>query len=300
MIDFINYYFDLYPANIENIDDRYIFEVNLEKYCFMPYNRDIEELNELIKINKQMIYNGSLVHEIIFNKFNSALNNYNNKYYILLRIYVNANKKVDIKDILCLLNETNIVLNKDEIYKSNWIKLWENKIDYFEYQMLHMIKKYPTIYSIMDYYIGLGENAISYMKSVVPNYNGNLLLGITHRRIGINSTLFDLYNPLELIIDFKVRDLGEYLKDAYFNNINVYNILEFILKEYYFDKLNLALLVSRLLFPTYFFDIFDNIVSEKIEEKEIISITKKSSGFEDFVCNVIKRCNLQTIGWIAH
>ena len=81
--------------------------------------------------------------------------------------------------------------------------------------------KYPYIYNTVDYYIGLGENAITYMKELNDNINSSSL-SITHRRIGVNSTMFDLYNPLNLIIDYKVRDVSEYLKDAFFNNVNVY------------------------------------------------------------------------------
>ena len=34
MIDFINYYYDLYPSSINNIDDKYMFCVDIDKYYF--------------------------------------------------------------------------------------------------------------------------------------------------------------------------------------------------------------------------------------------------------------------------
>lgn len=298
MIDFINYYFNLYPKTINNVDDKYIFSDNLDNYYFIPYDRSIEELNELIELNKEMIKNGSLVSEIIFNRFNKVLNNYNNKNYILLRVYVNSNKKVDISDIISMLNEGEIINISKNISRIDWSNLWESKIDYLEYQMGHLIKKYPILYSVIDYYIGLGENAIMYLKDIVPTYTGKITYGVCHRRIGVNSTLFDLYNPLNLIIDYKVRDFGEYIKDAFFNNYNLDNIINYIFNNYYFDKLNLSLLVCRLLFPSYFFDIFDSIVLDNKKENNIFKITKKSSDFEDFISNFIKMNNLQTIGWI--
>jgi len=298
MIDYINYYFDLYPININTNGDKYSFYINTEKYYFIPYDRSIEELDELIELNKQMISSGSLVHEIILNKFDNALNNYDGKSYILLRTYVNDSKKVNIEDLIFMLNEGKIVESNKKISRTSWSNLWESKIDYFEYQMVHVLKKYPLLYYTSDYYIGLGENAILYLKDIVPKYQGSIELGVCHRRIGVNSTLFDLYNPLNLIIDFKVRDLGEYIKDAFFNDCDIKNISNKIFDSYYFDKLNLSLLVSRLLFPSYFFDRFEKIINDNINENNVMKIIKKSSDFEDFMSEFIKVCNLQNISWI--
>ena len=105
MIDYINYYYNLYPITINQMDDKYMFYINSEKYYFIIYDRNIEELEELVKLNKEMIENGSLVSEIITNKFDNVINNYNGKLYILIRVYVNDNKNVDIEDIIYMLNE---------------------------------------------------------------------------------------------------------------------------------------------------------------------------------------------------
>ena len=299
MIDYINYYYDLYPLSINEIDDKYMFYINLEKYYFIIYDRNMEELDDLIKLNKKMIENGSLVSEIITNKFNDVVNNYNGKLYILIRVYVNDSKKVDIEDIMYMLNEKDIEDSYKNISRTHWTRLWEDKVDYFEYQMGHLIKKYPILYNTIDYYLGISENAIFYLKNVVSNYEGNVSLSVCHKRIGVNSTLFDLYNPLNLIIDYKVRDIAEYIKDAFFNDKDVNNILRIIYSNYYFDKLNLSLLLSRFLFPSYFYDMFESIVYNNESEGNIYEIIKKSSNFEDFIDNYIKTCNLQSIGWIS-
>lgn len=299
MIDYINYYYDLYPLSINEIDDKYMFYINLEKYYFIVYDRNMEELDELIKLNKKMIENGSLVSEIITNKFDDVVNNYNGKLYILIRVYVNDTKKVAIEDIIYMLNEKDIEYTYKNISRTHWSRLWEDKVDYFEYQMGHLIKKYPILYNTIDYYLGISENAIFYLKNVVSNYEGNVSLGVCHKRIGVNSTMFDLYNPLNLIIDYKVRDIAEYIKDAFFNEKDVNNIFRVIYSNYYFDKLNLSLLLSRFLFPSYFYDMFESIVYNNENEGKIYEIIKKSSEFEDFIDNYIKTCNLQSIGWLS-
>lgn len=299
MIDHINYYYNLYPVSINEIDNKYMFYVNSEKYYLITYDRNIEELDELISLNKEMIKNGSLVSEIIINKFDEVLINYNGKTYILLRVYVNENKKVDIDDVIYMQRQVKLESSYKKISRTNWAILWEEKVDYFEYQMGHLIKKYPLLYNVIDYYLGLAENAILYLKNVSSLCEGNISLSVCHKRIGVNFTLFDLYNPLNLIVDYEVRDIAEYIKDAIFNDKDVYSILSNIYSKYYFDKLNLSLLASRLLFPSYFFDLFEEIVIDECNENIIFNIVKKSSIFEDFIDSFIKSCNLHSIGWLS-
>ena len=46
-------------------------------------------------------------------------------------------------------------------------------------------------------------------------------LSISHRRIHKKDTLFDLYNPINFIIDVKVRDICEYYKTCFLDNQNI-------------------------------------------------------------------------------
>ena len=211
MNNYINFYYELYPDNIVKNKDNYTFVINNEKYYFTIYNRDIAEIDTIFKLNREMIARNSLVHEIILNKKNEPLTLVDGVYYILLRVYVNDTKIISIDDILFMLNSNDSIMDNNIIGRTDWVKLWSLKIDYFEYQIGHLIKKYPYIYNTVDYYIGLGENAIEYIKELSEE-KMNTNLSVTHRRIGANSTLFDLYNPLNLVIDYKVRDIAEYIK----------------------------------------------------------------------------------------
>lgn len=299
MLDYINYYYGIYPPTINEVLNGYSFYVDSEKYYFIIYNRELDELDELVKLNKFMIENGSLVHEIISNRFNETICNFNNNNYILMRVYVNENKIVSIDDICYFINNHFLNENYKKILRTNWALLWENKVDYLEYQMGHLIKKYPFLYNIIDYYLGLSENAITYYKNL-SYFNNNIIpIGILHKRIKLNSTLFDLYNPLNLIIDFKVRDFAEYIKDCLINDGDYKSVINKIFKNYFFDKLNLSLFLSRLLFPSYFFDNFDNIIRDDLNENIIIKITKKSSKIEDLIKDLIKSCNLPSISWLT-
>ena len=276
-----------------------MFFVGNEKYYLTPYRRELSEIKDLVELNKRMISSNSLVHEIIINKFNEPISVISNENYVLLRVYVNDIKKIDINDIIYMLNENVDLSGLKSLLRTNWVSLWSSKVDYIEYQMGHLIKKYPFLNNTIDYYLGLCENAITYIKNLKMFSDYKIPIGISHKRIIKDATLFDLYNPLNLILDYKVRNIAEYLKDAFFKDEDVNYILNIVFKNFWFDKLNLSLLVARLLYPSYYFDLFEEIIDKELDENIIFPLTKKSSKYEEFIDLIIKNCNLQNLQWLS-
>ena len=299
MLDYINYFYNLYPPLLNKENENYVFFVGNEKYYLTPYKRELSEIKDLVELNKRMISSNSLVHEIIINKFNEPISVISNENYVLLRVYVNDIKKIDINDIIYMLNENVNLSGLKFLLRTNWVSLWSNKVDYIEYQMGHLIKKYPFLNNTIDYYLGLCENAITYIKNLKMFSDYKIPIGISHKRITKDATLFDLYNPLNLIIDYKVRNIAEYLKDAFFKDEDVNYILNIVFKNFWFDKLNLSLLVARLLYPSYYFDLFEEIIDKELDENIVFSLTKKSSKYEEFIDLIIKNCNLQNLQWLS-
>ena len=299
MLDYINYFYNLYPPLLNKENDNYVFFVGNEKYYLTPYRRELSEIKDLVELNKRMISSNSLVHEIIINKFNEPISVISNENYVLLRVYVNDIKKIDINDIIYMLNENVDLSGLKSLLRTNWVSLWSSKVDYIEYQMGHLIKKYPFLNNTIDYYLGLCENAITYIKNLKMFSDYKIPIGISHKRIIKDATLFDLYNPLNLILDYKVRNIAEYLKDAFFKDEDVNYILNIVFKNFWFDKLNLSLLVARLLYPSYYFDLFEEIIDKELDENIVFSLTKKSSKYEEFIDLIIKNCNLQNLQWLS-
>lgn len=299
MLDYINYFYNLYPPLLNKENDNYVFFIGNEKYYLTPYRRELSEIKDLVELNKRMISSNSLVHEIIINKFNEPISVISNENYVLLRVYVNDIKKIDINDIIYMLNENVDLSGLKSLLRTNWVSLWSSKVDYIEYQMGHLIKKYPFLNNTIDYYLGLCENAITYIKNLKMFSDYKIPIGISHKRIIKDATLFDLYNPLNLIIDYKVRNIAEYLKDAFFKDEDVNYILNIVFKNFWFDKLNLSLLVARLLYPSYYFDLFEEIIDKELDENIIFPLTKKSSKYEEFIDLIIKNCNLQNLQWLS-
>ena len=137
MLDYINYFYNLYPPLLNKENDNYVFFVGNEKYYLTPYRRELSEIKDLVELNKRMISSNSLVHEIIINKFNEPISVISNENYVLLRVYVNDIKKIDINDIIYMLNENVDLSGLKSLLRTNWVSLWSSKVDYIEYQMGH-------------------------------------------------------------------------------------------------------------------------------------------------------------------
>lgn len=312
MNNYIDYYYNLYPNTIEKVGRNYRFFLNNEKYYIIMYERNLEEMDTLVKLNKEMIERGSLVHEIVLTKDGKAVFLCDNNSYALLRVYINENIPIKIEDIFYMLDYNDTIKPNNIIGRMNWANLWSSKVDYFEYHIGHLIKKYPYIYKTIDYYLGLAENAISYVKDIKTPAS---LISICHRRIGVTSTLFDLYNPFNLVIDYKVRDVAEYIKSVFFygensfvegvvnsenmivNKCNI--ILERIFKKYIFDNEALKLLFARLLFPSYYFDLYENVIDNSLNENVISCIIKKSSAYEEFLKIILLKTPIPYVEWLA-
>ena len=299
MKNIINYYYNFNLINIYNINDSIYFNYKNNDYFFIKYDRSINEIQSIYNLNSELKKRMILTNSIILNKDNQIVTFVNNTPYILIRDDVKT-KKLTINDILYIQNNTINIIGDKKLYRIDWIKMWQIKIDYYEDLMINIKKRYSLLYSNIDYYIGLGENAISYL--VYNNVKDNNVC-LSHKRINTNKNTFDYYNPINYILDNRTRDISEYIKDLFFSNNNLDLIM------YYLNYINLSkeeyiLLISRLLFPTYYFDMYDNIINYNLDEKVMEDIINKTDSYISFIRDIMmyiiyqKRINIPFIEWI--
>ena len=279
----VNYYYNIRIDNLIKKDNSYYFYLNNNEYHLVKYNRPIEDIESLYKLNMQMINRGCLVHQIILNKDKSVITMINNEAYILLKI-CSKNKEIYLNDINYIQYMTYNIEYDKTLLRTNWINLWCEKIDYYEYQINQLGKEYPILCDSLSYFIGLGENAISYLVNNIKE--NKKILTVSHKRINNNS--YDFYNPLNFIIDDRVRDISEYIKNTFFNNKFNINELRMYLNYNNFNKEEYINLYARLLFPTYYFDIYDEIINTKTNENKIIPILDKIPEYEEFLVYIYK------------
>lgn len=280
MNNFIEYFYGIKVDKIVYEKNSYSFIYN--RYFYKLYVFDNSSNTDfLINVNKKMLGN-TLVSEIIKNRNGEVLSIYNNIGYILMRIYANVNKGISLKEVVSLSNS----LYKDKLM-INWGNLWERKMDYLEDLINENGKKYPLIVDSFNYFVGLAENAISYYNTIL--IDENYKFGISHRKIKIDDTIEELYNPLNIIFDYKVRDVAEYMKISFFNgNKNALNEFIWYLNNNYLSIMEAKLLIARLLYPSFYFDMYEDIMIDEKEEKIITNILTKIDEYEIYLAKLIE------------
>ncbi len=281
----IAFYYSLHPKEIAHLNDKYFFEYLGNNYALEPFGRPVSEADSLYKVNRQMISRNLLVHEIILNNEKNVITYINNIPYVLMEIYVNKNARITLADV-CHINNNSINIECDSVIaRYDWVFLWEAKNDYFEAQINEIGKKYPNLCNYVNYYIGLAENAISYVRFAMQ-LESQIQTSICHKRIDCSGTLYSLYNPLNYVCDYKVRDICEYVKNAFFCNKDAFDIVCTYFKNNYLSYKEALLFYGRLLYPSYFFDLYDDIVNKDLKENKIEDVVNKSDAYEIFLVNV--------------
>ncbi len=273
----INYYYNLNINTIHQKEKNYYFKADNKNYLLLKCT-NIEEPDDIYRLN---IYLSQIlpVHRIVLNANNEAITKINDSNYLLLELFSN-NNKINLNNIIELSN-IRIPFSVDKLKRNDWYNLWIKKVDYFEYQLSQIGKKYPLIRESFNYYIGLAENAIILVNNIDFN---NIPLGLSHRRI--TNMSFNLYNPLNIVIDARIRDVCEYFKFCFFNNIDISMELELFLSYNSFNIDEAKLFLARMFFPTYYFDLYEKIIDNEIDESEIKKVIIKADNYEKILKQV--------------
>lgn len=273
----INYYYNLNINTIHQKEKNYYFKVDNKNYLLLKCS-NIEELDDIYRLN---MYLSQIlpVHRIVLNVNNEVITKINDSNYLLLELFSN-NNKINLNNIIELSN-IRIPFSVDKLKRNDWYNLWIKKVDYFEYQLSQIGKKYPLIRESFNYYVGLAENAIILVNNIDFN---NIPLGLSHRRI--TNMSFNLYNPLNIVIDARIRDVCEYFKFCFFNNIDISMELELFLSYNSFNIDEAKLFLARMFFPTYYFDLYEKIIDNEIDESEIKKVIIKADNYEKILKQV--------------
>lgn len=291
----ILFFYNINIQEIKKINNNYYFTYLNNHYVVEPFIRDITEIESIYRINLEIIQRGLIGYEIIVTKDNNLLFIYEGHYYILMKFPLVNNRKITYEDVISF--NFNIDFSKyPRLDKSNWSYNWSNKIDFIEKQFSEVKHKYPLIDDSINYFIGIWENGISY-------YNNNVTLSnlkcVCHKRIYADMDLFEFLNPLNFVIDYKERDIGEYIKSFVLNNNYTTDKIDSFLNG--FKRDNIILLIDRLLFPSYYFDLYENIILDNLEEENLNKIINKKDNITNLIKYIFNRfsdSNIPYINWI--
>ena len=279
MKNLIKYYYGLDITYIRQKDNVYYFKIDGYDFIFYPVDNSFINIYEYIRNNNYF--------HTVFNTLQGGITvMYNNENYVLMRINI-GDRDITLNDIV---NE--IELNS-WFDKKNWVVLWSNNIDIIENELKIIDKKYPYLSMVSNYYIGLAENALQFINEVNINCKNYL----THKRIK-SMSLINFLNPANLILDNRVRDISDYFKNKFFSGENIdeiYRVINFLSND---EKI---LFFARMLYPTYFFDIYTNIILDGNEEK-LKNVAEKSLDYEKFLKSLYEEIKKTTyipnIDWL--
>lgn len=278
----IQYYYGLYPKDISKSNGSYFFEYQKAHYYLTPYNRSMEELLELQKISLQLFEKRVFCHQFILNHQQELITVINQIPYVLLCVFVKAEEPISIEYVLFFSNLTVNDGEKSPLKRNHWKSLWMEKNDYFEYQVNQFGKQFPKIRESFSYFIGLSEIGIALLNEVHIHPD----LVISHRRIHPKDTLFDLYNPLNFVLDYKERDIIEYCKGAMLEEENMAPILENYIQIMNLQEGELKLLLARAFYPTFYFDRYEKIINQHVEESILDDVIVNQEKYEYFLSHL--------------
>ncbi len=304
MKDTLNYYYNLNILEVENWGEDYRFQIGNDTFYFVVLRRTEAEINDIMEITYELKRKNILVHDIIVNRFNKVVTNAYNQNYVLLHPLGKQNEEVSLNEMFKLNDILILSPVKSRLYRNAWAELWSDKIDYFEYQVHELGKEKDVVLNSFSYYVGLGENAISYVNNTIENYQPSSLdrVCLAHRRIKFPNYQLNYYNPLSFIFDLEVRDIAEYIKSAFFEGEDALSYLRIALKQRRYTLYSLSLLYARLIYPTYYFDLYEAIMNKKEEEEKLVPIIEKAQDYEIFLkeayLEIRKYGNIEVIEWI--
>ena len=306
MKETLEYYYGLDIESIEELDGKYHFKIDNQDYFFVFYNRGIEELEDIINVSNEMVKKGINVHKILINRNNSFLTKVGEYNYILFAVS-NLNEEYDIFDMVKISEKLVLNNNKSNLYRNNWGTLWSEKIDYFEYQVRELSIEKDIVKNSFSYYVGMAENAISYVNNTNMKYGGDAYrIVLSHRRVFYPNYKLNYLNPLSFVFDLEVRDIAEYLKAMFFKKNVDYCLdeLSSYLKIRHLSLYEYQMLYARLLYPTYYFDVYESVMNKDTDENILVDVIKKCDSYEEFLkkayLEISKYAKIDKIEWIIN
>ncbi len=290
----IIFYYGLDPEGLIKDKDNYRFYVDYQMYLLFNTLSDEKEINILYSYLSSF---SNKYHKLIKNRSGSLISIIDNKKYILMKVTLPPNEEVDLED---MLKATVPIDNQLPLLnRNNWADLWSAKVDYLEYQVSELATDHPIIKSTFSYYAGLAENAIEYYNAIEKK---NASLFLAQRRINYPNIAIDYYNPVTLVVDYRVREVSEYLKTCFFNSEINDETNDFFNKKTLFTDVEYNLIIARLLYPSYYFDDLKNVLENNEDESCLLKYINKTNEYEKFLKSCLKEFSLHSniikIDWL--
>ena len=253
--DIFNNY-QIIVENIEKINDN-VAKIITSSANYYYYQTRLSEtvIKEAYEVYGVLKNHNILTNEIIKTIYNTYSTKDN---YVLVKINKDLINNLDLEDILLFSDNQYMKNNRS----SNLSNEWALEVDQINKLIVENKINDIDILTIHHYYVGLAENAIYYYNMYV-NKETHLVVP-SHRIITLYAN--DLYNPLNLYWDSRVKDLSDYFKLKMINKSFDIQELEYVLITKKWDKNDILELIARLMYCNNYFDSMKRYLSDKKED----------------------------------
>ena len=126
---------------------------------------------------------------------------------------------------------------------------------------------------------------------------------ISRRRIFSPNYLLNYANPICFVVDLEVRDYAEYFKSLFFDGGDVYQEIVSFLKRVRVGSFSLSVFFARLIYPSYYFDLFEKVILNDESSDILINILNKQEDYNKFLNfvykEILKYTPIKKIPWLV-
>ncbi len=277
MIDILKNYYEIEIDYVKEYGNGVLFFVNDIEYYLMQCNLKEDELDKYVKLSLELNNKNILLHNFVLNKNGLFISNG----YILFKLNC-----LDCDITLFDINKFNrATFDNTLLDYIPFNEFWWNKLDYMEYQ-LNQLSSVKTVNNSFDYFYGLTEVLIQY-------YNNNVVVDdicLVHRVMYSLSSI-DFYNPLNVTLGSRYKDITSYIKIN--NDLNLLKNLIFNVSDN--DK---KYIFIRMCLPIYYFKYVSDIIIDNSKDDNLCNYLNDISIINEFLLDMEELFNIKLFYWI--
>lgn len=301
-------------------------------YLLIPlYNMDEKGIAELERLAKHVMESGdSTVYQFLQPKEGELIISVEQNRYTVLRKTVSDRKpmkRMGRKLAKLHYRGRTVSFQVQQLSQIGmWKSFWEQRLDQLERVWNERLFQTPDnefermFMESFPYYMGLAENAIQYVRDTEEDEEPTGIDSgtICHTRFSTHlwGESLTVKNPFDWVFDHCSRDLAEWTRDCYFQNIKTYTpkVREFLQDYNSFSPLSpfsWRLLYARLLFPLHYFETVEEYYitaseqQKRSHEEKLKKLLDQSREYEEFLRDFFPvvgvpmgRLNIPPVDWL--
>ena len=281
------YYYQIRCDDIEENNGEFLISNKDGEFLFKELKIPLDVFKQ---VTETIYYRKIPSYTVFLNKDGEILTDFNQRKYILLK-----------KERLLTNNFIDLTFIEVKRDTNNIGDIWSKKIDYYMIQLKEFGNNKEILINSFNYYVGMAENAIGIANRINEN-NNEFIYVIQHTRLKYPLSVAEYYDPSNMVIDLRIRDLSEYIKAKFFKDSISIEEVNLSIKKYDLTEFEMNMLYARLFYPTYYFDLFEDMVIDEEDEQRIFQILEKRQEYENLLAsfyNFYKNIyNIFEVEWI--